>query len=550
MGKNDFQNESIMKQDPITDRYFIIHKIKSGGMATVFLAEDKKLNRTVALKKLHPHLLEHGETVTRFTNEARAIASLSHENIIKIYDFGESADGPFLVMEYIEGTTLADCMEHSGKISNLVTMEIARQIAAGLYCAHTHGIIHRDIKPANILIRKDGTVIITDFGIAYVAQNQSITITGSFLGSPHYVSPEQIQGKTVTGKSDVYSLGIVLYQCLTGIMPFDADTPHAIINSIITCTPQKVHQSNPRVVYWFADLVMQCLSKDPQMRPGPENLIESIAKKTDDYSLAVTKGSVVTFLNAPSETFSSETAELFAIYRTSGIEDLHNKKIIAGLRNLEQAEQFGKLSNEDMKLKCLTIKKINKKSHLPLILILLTICIAIPLIIMSFIKSTNNSSSVTQSTSKNILSAKPSIPPPLDTIEPTPIDTSMLSPAKEPLQLSSSNPEPDNVLLPNSNNAHDSLSPLLIDTSQQNINTQSAEGILKILTNPPWVTIYIDGIERGKTPKTNSVILAKGVHTMTLSKDGYHTYTDTITVNPSDTQTLRIRLQPELQGDR
>jgi serine/threonine protein kinase len=539
-----------MKQDPITDRYFIIHKIKSGGMATVFLAEDKKLNRTVALKKLHPHLLEHGETVTRFTNEARAIASLSHENIIKIYDFGESADGPFLVMEYIDGTTLADCMEHNGKISNLVTMEIARQIAAGLYCAHTHGIIHRDIKPANILIRKDGTVIITDFGIAYIAQNQSITITGSFLGSPHYVSPEQIQGKTVTGKSDVYSLGIVLYQCLTGTMPFDADTPHAIINSIITCTPLDIHESNPRVVYWFGDLVMQCLSKDPQMRPGPENLIESIAKKTDDYSLAVTKGSVVTFLNAPGETFSSENAELFTIYRTCGIKDLHNKKIIAGLRNLEQAEQFGKLSNEDMKLKCLAIKKINKKSNLPLILIVLTVCIATTLIIMSFIKRTNNSLSVTQSTSKNILTAIPSIPPPLDIIEPPPIDTSILSPAKEPLQVSSSNPEPDNVLLPNSNNAHDSSTPLTIDTTEQTFNTQSSVGILKILTNPPWVTIYIDGIERGKTPKINSVILAKGVHTMTLSKDSYHTYTDTIIVNPSDTQTLRIRLQPEMQGDR
>jgi hypothetical protein len=286
------------------------------------------------------------------------------------------------------------------------------------------------------------------------------------------------------------------------------------------------------------------------MRPGPENLIESIAKKTDDYSLAVTKGSVVTFLNAPGETFSSENAELFTIYRTCGIKDLHNKKIIAGLRNLEQAEQFGKLSNEDMKLKCLAIKKINKKSNLPLILIVLTVCIATTLIIMSFIKRTNNSLSVTQSTSKNILTAIPSIPPPLDIIEPPPIDTSILSPAKEPLQVSSSNPEPDNVLLPNSNNAHDSSTPLTIDTTEQTFNTQSSVGILKILTNPPWVTIYIDGIERGKTPKINSVILAKGVHTMTLSKDSYHTYTDTIIVNPSDTQTLRIRLQPEMQGDR
>ncbi|MBN1602600.1 MAG: protein kinase [Chitinispirillaceae bacterium] len=121
-----------MKLDLINDRYSIIRKIKSGGMATVFLVEDKKLHRDVVLKKLHPHLLEHGETVTRFTNEARAIASLSHENIIKIYDFGESADGPFLVMEYIEGTTLAECMEKSGPISNLnFTYGSGRRVSFG-----------------------------------------------------------------------------------------------------------------------------------------------------------------------------------------------------------------------------------------------------------------------------------------------------------------------------------------------------------------------------------------------------------------------------------
>jgi serine/threonine protein kinase len=546
--KNDLQNESIMNHDLLSDRYSIIRKINSGGMATVFLVEDKKLHRTVALKKLHPHLIEHTETVTRFTNEARAIASLSHENIIKIYDFGESSDGPYLVMEYIDGTTLAECLEKNGKIPNLVLIEIARQIAAGLHCAHDHGIIHRDIKPANILIRRDGTIIITDFGIAYIAQSQSITMTGSFVGSPHYVSPEQIQGKTVTGKSDIYSLGIVLYQCLAGVMPFEADTPHAIINSIMSSAPREIHASNPKVLYWFSDLIMQCLLKEPHMRPGPEDLIQYFEKKAGDNSLLITKDSIESFLRSPRESFSLECLELFTLYKTRGIKDLHDKRVIQGLKNLEQAEQFGDLSAEDSKLKCSAIKKNHSITLSTLLPFVLTILI-LTAIIAIIPRKKKNSHSITQTTTDSSLSI-PSVvlPPPEDAIYHMIIDS--LIPVPDAVSLAVSiEPKPGHISPPVSINAVDTSPELLIDTMQKNSMTQPSEGFLKILTNPPWVTMYIDGIERGKTPKTKSIALAKGTHTMILSKEGYHTFSDTITINPSDTLTLRIRLQPETQGD-
>ncbi len=181
-------------------------------MASVFLATDTKLDSQVALKKIHPHLLNQKETIIRFTNEAKAIAQLSHENIIKIFDYGGSDSQPFLVMEYVNGTTLQKILENHNRLPDLVTAEIAFQVASGLLCAHNRGIFHRDIKPANILFSDDGYLRITDFGIAYLVNSESITMTGAFLGSPHYISPEQAEGRKVKGTTDIFSLGIILYQ--------------------------------------------------------------------------------------------------------------------------------------------------------------------------------------------------------------------------------------------------------------------------------------------------------------------------------------------------
>jgi serine/threonine-protein kinase len=536
-----------MKPDPLIERYSIIRKINSGGMATVFLVEDKKLQRTVALKKLHPHLLEHAETVTRFTNEAKAIASLSHENIIKIYDFGESSGGPFLVMEYIDGITLSELLEQHGKIPNSVVFEIARQIASGLNCSHSQGIIHRDIKPSNILIQKDGTIIITDFGIAYIAQNQSITMTGSFVGSPHYVSPEQIQGEKVTGKADIYSLGVVLYQCISGVLPFDADTPHGIINSILNNAPREIYTLNRSILYWLSDLIGQCIQKDPQLRPDPDTIRNTIEKKASDDSLKISKSSIADFQNSPHQFIDRENETLFSIYRTKGLNELTTKKLIHGLKNLDQAERFGNLSADDSKIKHRAIKKSKRTprdrwlySILIFLVLITSITIAILVKYPPLPVSQNlhdNNLSVSSDTQTITDSTSMSQPERLSSTSDT--NTSIVN---EP-------PEPSKKLRPTIQNTIDSSEKHHLNQIQKDSTNEPSEGYLRILTNPPWVTIYIDGIERGKTPKLNTVILEKGIHSMVLTKEGYQTHIDSITIVPSDTQTLRIRLQAkDLEG--
>jgi serine/threonine protein kinase len=539
-----------MKTDPLTERYSIIRKINSGGMATVFLVEDKKLHRIVALKRLHPHLIEHGETVTRFTNEAKALAALSHENIIRIYDFGETSNGPFLVMEYIEGTTLSEFLERHDKIPNSVALEIARQIVSGLHCTHVHGIIHRDIKPSNILIRKDGTIIITDFGIAYLAQNQPITMTGAFVGSPHYVSPEQIQGEKVSGKADIYSLGVVLYQCLCGVMPFEADTPHGIINSIINSSPREISTLNHSVLFWLSDLIGLCLQKEPQLRPDTDTLTNFIMKRTSGDSLTIAKNTIVDFQSSPLHFIEQENATLFTVYRTKGTNDLNAKRLIQGLKNLDQAERFGNLSADDSKIKYLAIKKSKRTQASPLLYLIFIILMLISIITVTILihhpfRSTDRSS--------------------FDNTHPATTTTTTTTPIMDSIavvQSEHSKPTSDTITSPlNESNALSSVvAPAIhnkIDSSAKqptiqihvDSTTEAPEGFLKVLTNPPWVTIYIDGIERGKTPKLNTIILTKGIHSMVLSKEGYQTHIDTITVVPSDTQTFRIRLQPEAHGD-
>ncbi|HEX2959710.1 MAG TPA: serine/threonine-protein kinase [Chitinispirillaceae bacterium] len=536
-----------MKSQPHNERYSIIEKINSGGMATVFLVEDKKLHRTVALKKLHPHLTEHSETVNRFTNEARAIAALSHENIIKIYDFGKSSDGPFIVMEYIEGITLSELLEQHAELPNSIVIEIARQIASGLHCAHSHGIIHRDIKPSNILIRKDGTIIITDFGIAYIAQNQSITMTGTFVGSPHYVSPEQIHGEKVNGQADIYSLGVVLYQCLCGVLPFDADSPHGIINSIINSSPQKVYTLNHKVLYWVSDLIGQCLQKDPQLRPDTDTFIKYLEKKACDDSLTISKSTIVDFQISPYHFVEQENAALFTIYRTKGLNELNTKKLIPGLKNLDQAERFGNLNPEDSKIKHLAVKRSKRVTISPWLYPVIIFLTLIILITFTILVNFQNRSTAPNS-SDNIF---PTVPAATLHTNFTATVQSELSRIVSDTSLPAVKnvPEPPEVAIPAIHSPIESFANQQTSQVQPDSSSEPSEGFLKILTNPPWVTIYIDGIERGKTPKLNTIILAKGNHTMVLSKEGYKTQTDTVIVVPSDTQLLRIRLQPETHGD-
>lgn len=244
----------------IGHRYKILEKIGGGGMADVYLANDKLLNRQVAIKILHHQYINDNEFVKRFRREAQAASSLSHENIVTIYDIGEEKDIYYIVMEFIKGYTLKDLINKSGSIEVKQALDIAK-ICDALDHAHQNKIIHRDIKPHNILIGYNGEIKVTDFGIARSASQVTITHTGSVLGSVHYSSPEQARGGWTDEKTDLYSLGIVLYEMVTGELPFSGESPISIVLKHLEENFVYPKEINPSIPQSVENIIIKALVK-------------------------------------------------------------------------------------------------------------------------------------------------------------------------------------------------------------------------------------------------------------------------------------------------
>ena len=250
----------------IKERYEITQLLGEGGMSYVYKAIDKQLQRTVAIKTLKPNYVEQEKFVERFKREAQTAANLNHPNIVQIFDWG-IGDEPFFVMEYIEGNTLTSIIANKRTISMNDILFIGAQVSSGLQAAHSKGLVHRDIKPGNIMITPEGKVKVTDFGIVSLQNEESdITKTGSILGTASYISPEQAQGKPVSKESDLYSLGTVLYELITGRPPFEGDTPIATATKHITDKPERLSTYRADIPKGIENAVLKLLHKYPKDR--------------------------------------------------------------------------------------------------------------------------------------------------------------------------------------------------------------------------------------------------------------------------------------------
>jgi serine/threonine protein kinase len=249
-------------------RYRILNQLGQGGMATVYLAEDPLLNRLVAIKVIQAHLSSNSSLMDRFTVEAKTIASLRHINIVEVFDFGAQDDQQYLVMEYIDGQNLqAVSVAQGGKqMPNTVVAAIVCQAAEGLTSAEKHGVVHRDIKPENLMFNSEGTLKIADFGIAHIADEQSRTQTGAVLGSPNFMSPEQIEGLRPTNQTDIFSLGGVFYYLLTGKMPFTGPSIPVTMRNICEKPAPVILEINPDADPVLIGLVDKLLQKLPENR--------------------------------------------------------------------------------------------------------------------------------------------------------------------------------------------------------------------------------------------------------------------------------------------
>ena len=242
-------------------KYEIIELIGKGGMAEVYKAKDKELGRYVALKILPPHFASDEEFVNRFVREAKSSAKLNHSNIVTIYDAGKHEDTYYIAMEYLEGETLKEIISRQGALPIDKSINIATQVADGLNYAHSQKIIHRDIKPGNIVTCEDGRAVITDFGIAKALEGTRLTQTGTMIGTPEYMSPEQATGEIVDARSDIYSLGIVLYEMVTGDVPFKAETPTGVIYKHVHEPPSPPHSINVQIPQYLEATILKAMEK-------------------------------------------------------------------------------------------------------------------------------------------------------------------------------------------------------------------------------------------------------------------------------------------------
>jgi serine/threonine-protein kinase len=287
------------------DRYRLESRIASGGMADVWSATDDVLQRVVAVKIMRPDVGHEEVFARRFRDEAVHSAALNHTNIATVFDYGEDDGLAFLVMEHVEGRTLSAIMRERGPLPAAEVRSILGQAALALGVAHEHRVIHRDVKPANILVREDGLVKLTDFGIARALDASGHTQHGEMLGTPNYISPEQVRGEPATGASDLYALGVVGHEMLSGQRPFDRGTPIATALSHLNEPPPALPDGVPEDV---REIIEDCLQKEPDARPANAAAV-ALRLGLGDHDLIGLALGLATNLNGQSDELPEELAD-------------------------------------------------------------------------------------------------------------------------------------------------------------------------------------------------------------------------------------------------
>jgi serine/threonine protein kinase/tetratricopeptide (TPR) repeat protein len=262
----EIPKEELIRGSTLANRYEIIEELGKGGMGRVYRVEDTKLKQEVALKLVKPEIAKNKETIDRFRNELKTARMIAHKNVCRMFDLGEAEGAHFITMEYVRGEDLKSMIQRSGQLGIGTAISVAEQVCEGLSEAHRLGVVHRDLKPSNIMIDREGNVRIMDFGIARSLESGGITEFGVMIGTPKYMSPEQVEGKEVDHRSDIYSLGIILYEMVTGKVPFEGETPFTIGVKHKSETPRDPKELNRQIPDDLSRLILQCLAKEKERR--------------------------------------------------------------------------------------------------------------------------------------------------------------------------------------------------------------------------------------------------------------------------------------------
>lgn len=358
MGRAPLRNEErvTLAVGQILDKYEILEEVGQGGMAVVYRGMDRSLQRHVAVKVLHKHLAQHPEARERFAREARAVAKLRHENILEIFDFaGEDAQASYIVAEFIDGPTLTELIaDHPPRYPEIGAM-ITAQVCRALAHAHSFGILHRDVKPENIMIRADGVVKLTDFGIAQMLDMQRMTVTGQLLGSPAYMSPEHLEGKPLDFRTDIFAVGVVLYQLVVGELPFRGRNPHELLKRIAEGVYRDPRQANPLVGNELGRIIDKALARAKEDRyPDITEMLVALERYLENSGIKDCREELARYFDAPVsyelalrarvlDALSRRGRELLVVDQVAAL-DLFNRALTIDPENREILDQIEQLS--------------------------------------------------------------------------------------------------------------------------------------------------------------------------------------------------------------
>ncbi len=465
--------------------YDINSEIHRGPVTTVFDANHQALGRRVLLKVLNKQWLNERDLIDRFRREAKICARLDHPNIVKIFDFSSSEDSVYISMEYIEGSTLESLIQNKKNIGFPEILNITIQILNGLSFAHQQGIIHRDIKPSNILISHDGTVKITDFGLAVVSDLPGITTHDQALGSPAYMSPEQALGKDLDQRSDLFSLGVSLYKIFTKRSPFESDTIGATIQNVLTKEVKSLSDIASAIPLWFSELIDSLLAKDRGSRPASADSILNIIN-----------------INANSEKFKDYTDP----------ENLNNTENI----------QFVKISHK---------KSPDLKHRTRIFMLVLPIITLLTYLIFSQSDDGMSGDLNGEMISKNnehLVAPDTALHSSADIIL---TDNKTIEEAKRSSLVNASDVQRDKDLYKAENKADTVLSTVLLEKSQ-----------LFIIAKP-WAEIYIDSVYQEETPLSKPIRVDPGIHFIELKNPNYETFSKSVNFKPAQEETLVVEMK-------
>jgi len=527
--------------------------IGSGGMANIYKGVQLSLDRPVAIKLMHPHLTLNEGFVVRFENEAKQAAQLAHQNIVAIIDYGHHENEYFIAMEYIDGQNLKEIMTRMKRLPLEIALLIAREVVAGLKYAHSNGLIHRDIKPANIMLSSDGRVMITDFGIAKNHNDLSITATGQMIGSPAYMSPEQAAGRPIDHRCDIFSLGIVLYEIITGEKPFKGDSYQELMTSIISGNVIAPSQLRIDVTPEIENVIFKAMKKDIESRyQDAEELVSDLESLLESFIIPSPKKLISEFLKNPIRTTEKLRTDRISKHMESALYlvNLGHGRLDDAIREFENVLRFDK--NNKLAKENLDRLKLNqvgfsdnepskiKKLRLRILVSACTVAI-VSILLLIFAIGNGHDKGIPGTDIKNIADENiATVPLPPAERPTTPSGVSSNGKVSEPSSVSQKTPQKKLKTGVKSKKYVAYKTSGMYNYPNQNITEY---GQLKIVSIPP-ATFSVDAREYGKTGGP-PVKLSPGRHTIIIKAKGYKTEKKRIFTEKEEIESVNVTLKPD-----